>query len=72
MCIRDRFITDPEGYRVLQFTQEGEFIQFWGDFGTELDSFGIPVGIGVDLNGDVWVSDAGNNRIMHFSLETHP
>lgn len=66
------FTTDPEGYRVLQFTQEGDFVQFWGDFGTELDSFGIPVGIGVDLNGDVWVSDAGNNRIMHFSLETPP
>ena len=66
------FITDPEGYRVLQFTQEGDFVQFWGDFGTELDSFGIPVGISVYLNGDVWVSDAGNNRIMQFSLETLP
>jgi len=66
------FITDPEGYRVLQFTQEGDFVKFWGDFGTELDSFGIPVGIAADSNAGVWVSDAGNNRIMHFSLETQP
>ena len=62
------FASDPEGYRVLMFDKEGEFIQFWGDFGTGLDSFGMPSGIAIDEEGGIWVSDTGNHRLMHFSL----
>jgi predicted membrane-bound mannosyltransferase/DNA-binding beta-propeller fold protein YncE len=62
------FITDPEGYRVLEFTNEGEFIHYWGDFGVGPDGFNIPNGIMVDPSGGLWVADSGNARIMHFSL----
>lgn len=62
------YVTDPEGYRVLQFTNKGEIVNYWGDFGIELDRFGLPAGISTDRNGGVWVSDAGNHRIMHFTL----
>jgi hypothetical protein len=27
------FITDPEGYRVIEFTSDGQFVRTWGDFG---------------------------------------
>jgi DNA-binding beta-propeller fold protein YncE len=63
------FSSDPEGYRVLMFDKDGEFIQFWGDFGTGLDSFGMPAGIATDPDGGIWVSDTGNHRLMHFSLD---
>jgi len=62
------FATDPEGYRILQFTTQGQFIQYWGDYSTETDGFGLPSSVAVDPNGGVWVSDAGNNRIVHFTL----
>jgi predicted membrane-bound mannosyltransferase/DNA-binding beta-propeller fold protein YncE len=62
------YATDPEGYRILQFDKTGELIQFWGDYGTGLDSFGMPAGIAVDSGGGIWVSDAGNNRLMHFEI----
>jgi uncharacterized protein (TIGR03663 family) len=62
------FVTDPEGYRVLQFTGEGEFVKFWGDYGTGSDTFGMPIGIVVDDEGNVWVTDTANNRIMSFPL----
>ena len=62
------YATDPEGYRILQFDKTGELIQFWGDYGTGLDSFGMPAGIAVDSEGGIWVSDAGNNRLMHFEI----
>ncbi|MBN1535141.1 MAG: TIGR03663 family protein [Anaerolineales bacterium] len=62
------FAVDPESYRVLVFTGQGEFIQYWGDYGTGDDSFGLPASIVIDENGDAWVTDAGNSRIMHFDL----
>lgn len=62
------FITDPEGYRVIQFDSNGEFTQLWGTFGTGPENFGLASGIAVDRDGNVWVADAANGRVMRFSL----
>jgi len=62
------FVSDPEGYRILQFNLLGEPVRSWGDFGTESNHFSMPIGIAVDLEGAVWVVDSGNNRIMKFIL----
>ena len=62
------YATDPEGYRILQFTSEGDFVRYWGDLSTGPDGFGLVGGVAVDAVDGVWVSDAGNNRIMHFTL----
>jgi uncharacterized protein (TIGR03663 family) len=62
------FVSDPEGYRILQFTLLGEPVRSWGDFGAESNHFAMPVGVTVDPQGDVWVVDSGNNRIMKFIL----
>ena len=64
------FITDPEGYRVLEFTGEGEFVRGWGDYSPSSDGFGLPSGIEVDAEGRVWVSDAGNNLVLRFTVPT--
>ncbi|MFC1921872.1 flippase activity-associated protein Agl23 [Chloroflexota bacterium] len=62
------FATDPEGVRVLQFTSEGEIIRYWGDYSVGSDGFSLVGSVAVDPLGGVWVSDTGNNRIMHFNL----
>jgi sugar lactone lactonase YvrE len=62
------FATDPEGYRVLEFSQDGEIVRFWGDYSTGPDGFGMAGSVAADPAGGVWVSDAGNNRILHFNL----
>ncbi|HPP62213.1 MAG TPA: TIGR03663 family protein [Anaerolineales bacterium] len=62
------FVTDPEGYRVLEFDSSGLFIRAWGDYGFELDQFGLAAGVAVDAAGRVWVTDAGNQRVMRFTL----
>jgi sugar lactone lactonase YvrE len=62
------FITDPEGYRVIEFTSEGEFVRTWGDFGVGPDEIGLAAGVTVDPDGFVWVTDAGNNRILRYTL----
>jgi DNA-binding beta-propeller fold protein YncE len=62
------FVTDPEGYRVLEFTRDGQIVRFWGDYSTGPDGFGLAAGVAVDPQGGIWVTDAGNSRIMHFNL----
>jgi uncharacterized protein (TIGR03663 family) len=62
------FVTDPEGYRVIEFTSNGGFVRTWGDFGTAPENFGLPTGIAIDSSGRVWVDDSANNRIMRFTL----
>jgi uncharacterized protein (TIGR03663 family) len=62
------FISDPEGYRILQFNQEGEFVRTWGDAGMTPDRFRLPTGLAIGPDGGVWVTDVGNGRIMRFML----
>jgi DNA-binding beta-propeller fold protein YncE len=63
------FVSDPEGYRILEFTSEGEFIRYWGDYGSDPSSFVLPNGIAIDPDSDaLWVADSGNNRLLHFNI----
>ena len=62
------FVTDPEGYRVIEYSTDGGLIQTWGDYGNSPTTFGIASGIAIDNEGSVWVTDAANNRIMKFVL----
>ena len=62
------FVTDPESFRVIEFTTNGSFIRIWGDYGVNAGSFGMPSAITVDSKGHVWVSDSVNNRLMRFTL----
>jgi DNA-binding beta-propeller fold protein YncE len=62
------FVADPEGVRVLEFTGVGEIVRYWGDYSEGNDGFSLVGAIAVDAQGDVWVTDAGNSRVMHFSL----
>ena len=62
------FVTDPEGYRIIQFSPEGELIRTWGDYGFGNESFGIAAAVAVAPDGSIWVTDAGNQRVMKFVL----
>ncbi|MEP6894493.1 MAG: 6-bladed beta-propeller, partial [Chloroflexota bacterium] len=64
----DVFITDPEGYRVIEFTPNGEFVRTWGAFGSGPTEIGLASGITIDKSGFVWVTDSGNNRILRYTL----
>jgi streptogramin lyase len=62
------FITDPDGYRVMEFNPNGDLLRVWGEFGDTFTSFGLPSGITVDPDGHIWVTDSVYNRIMRFTL----
>ncbi len=59
-------VTDPEGYRVLEFSGEGELLQSWGQYGDSLSSMNLPTGIVVDAQGRIYVSDSQNNRVLRY------
>ncbi|MBI9043034.1 MAG: glycosyltransferase family 39 protein [Anaerolineaceae bacterium] len=61
-------ITDPEGSRVIQFNPSGTFLRGWGDYSIGTNGFGVASGISYDANGDVWVIDSENNRVLHFPI----
>jgi DNA-binding beta-propeller fold protein YncE len=62
------YVSDPEGYRILEFTDSGEFIRYWGRFGSGPDQFNLPTGLAFDGDNGLWITDAGNHRILHFTL----
>src|SRR5579859_6743739 len=60
------YVTDPEGYRVLVFDEQGKFLTTWGDFGTDNATFGLAAALAIDSTGKITVTDAGNHRVMQF------
>ncbi|GAH69261.1 unnamed protein product, partial [marine sediment metagenome] len=75
---RDRFyITDTGRNRILRYTGDGNLDPSFGEngvvgrFGTGEGESNQPWGIAVDWDGNVYVSDAGNNRIQIFDSQGH-
>jgi uncharacterized protein (TIGR03663 family) len=60
--------SDPEGFRILCFTSDGTFTVGWGGQGIGPEQFGMPVGVAFDAQGELWVVDTGNNRLMRFAV----
>jgi len=62
------YVTDPEGYRILEFSSSGEVLRVWETIGAGSAFASLPSGIAVDANGGIWVSDAAANVIRHYTL----
>ncbi len=64
------YVTDPEGYRVIVFDQNGAFVATWGQYGNDTTTFTLPNGIALDSEGQVYVTDDGgedgNQRLIVF------
>lgn len=60
------YATDPENYRVLIFSATGDYLGKFGQFGTDINSFALVNGIFIDAADNIYVADAGNNRILKF------
>jgi predicted membrane-bound mannosyltransferase/DNA-binding beta-propeller fold protein YncE len=60
------YVTDPEGYRVLIFSPSGAYLNRFGQFGTDLNSLGLPNGLAFDAAANLWLVDAGNHRVLKY------
>jgi len=63
------FVTDPEGYRVLLFDQFGQYLGRFGRYSLDTDGFGLPNGVVVGPDGNLYIADAGNNHILKFDAD---
>ena len=55
--------------RIAKFTKEGDFLKSWGQTGSAQGQFSKIRGIASDAQGNLYVADAGNNRIQVFDGE---
>jgi DNA-binding beta-propeller fold protein YncE len=70
------FVADTWNHRVQKFTADGQFISSWGsgilsDPANLLGFFG-PRGIAINDQGEVFISDTGNKRIVYFDPDGNP
>jgi len=74
-CSGHVYVADAANYRIKKYTTSGQFLAAWGGPGSGPGQFDwIPagasqfvVGMALDLAGNLYVTDAGNDRIQIFS-----
>lgn len=57
-------VTDTGNNRIIEYTQEGEFVRQFGSKGSGALQFNEPVGIAVNDAGDMYIADYWNKRIV--------
>jgi uncharacterized protein (TIGR03663 family) len=60
------YASDPEAFRVLVFDKTGKFLTTWGEGGADNTQFDIVGSVAIGAEGQVYVVDSGNNRVMEF------
>jgi len=60
------YAVDRDGNRIQAFDKNGTFLFAWGKLGNGNGQFHVPYGIGVDIEGNVWVADRANDRMQKF------
>jgi DNA-binding beta-propeller fold protein YncE len=62
------FVADGFGTnnRIAKFTKDGNYVKSWGQTGSAQGQFNKIRGIAADASGNLYVADAGNNRIQVF------
>ncbi|HUK38061.1 MAG TPA: hypothetical protein VLV30_02980, partial [Methanomicrobiales archaeon] len=58
--------------RIQKFDSNGNFITRWGCSGTDDGHFQNAIGVAVDAAGNVYVTDAYNNRVQEFAMVNSP
>ena len=65
------YVADKDNDRIQKFDSNGTFVTMWSTKGTGDSQFDSPSGIAVDLFGQVYVADLGNDCIQVFSPSTN-
>ncbi|GAC1400317.1 MAG: SBBP repeat-containing protein [Chloroflexota bacterium] len=66
----------PDGpffdHRIQKLSPTGQELAVWGTLGSGPGQFIQPVGLGLDVQGNIYVADAGNHRIQKLSSTGQP
>jgi uncharacterized protein (TIGR03663 family) len=73
------YVADTWNHRIEKFDKDGNFVKMWGTFGDvgeqydqNLLEFYGPRAIAIDKDGNLWVTDTGNERVIEFSPDGEP
>ena len=64
------YVGDPEGYQVLVFDDAGQFLMRFGQYGFDMASFTLPLGMAFDDGDNLYVVDSDNSRVLKFQAES--
>jgi uncharacterized protein (TIGR03663 family) len=62
------WISDPEGYRIIELDMEGTPLRVWGHGFTGTQGLNLPLGVVVG-DGTLWVADSQNARVLGYPIE---
>ena len=60
------YVPEHNNHRVSVFTSQGEYLTYFGSYGSGPEQFQNPRGIAVDQSGMIYVADYANNRVLVF------
>lgn len=66
------YLTDPEGYRVVILSPEGEYLGWFGSYVINGVGLGLPIGISLDAENNIYVVDSRNNMLVKFPAAFPP
>jgi DNA-binding beta-propeller fold protein YncE len=62
------YFSVPERHYLASTDSTGKVLTVWGGSGSDLAAFNMPIGVAVDAQGQVYVSDSGNGRVLVFAM----
>ena len=65
------YVADMLNHRIQKFTGGGTYLTQWGSKGSEEGQFLSQMGVAVDSNGAIYVSDTENSRVQMF-IDDYP
>ena len=65
------WISDPEGFRLIEMNRQGEVTRVWGQFGNDANGLNFPLGLTFDGQ-RLWVADSENGRVLGYDVQSAP
>ncbi|MGB0384285.1 MAG: flippase activity-associated protein Agl23 [Ardenticatenaceae bacterium] len=62
------WISDPEGYRLIELNTQGDPLRVWGLYGNSPTQLDIPLGLAFDGE-RLWLADSNNNRVLGYDIQ---
>ncbi|HET6445813.1 MAG TPA: flippase activity-associated protein Agl23 [candidate division Zixibacteria bacterium] len=61
------YVSDPEGQRILIFDEFGQYLGRFGTFSEGVGSLGLPTGIAIDDENNIYVVDTLQHQVLKFA-----